>query len=144
MRLTKQEMKTRNRFECRRRIFAGIECRAALAKCFDVITLEAKGEPERKVATAVSALREWTGRSVEPLRRKTSFQRKICLRAGQRWIQRNCPSVRFAGFFDTTEISEDESGEIVRIRICRVQIDRAPEETQCFFSQSAIVKDLRE
>jgi len=46
MRLPKQEMKTRNRFECRRRIFAGIECRAALAKCFGVITLEAKGEPE--------------------------------------------------------------------------------------------------
>ena len=42
------------------------------------------------------------------------------------------------------KIAKNETGEIVSIRICRVKLDRPPEESKRLLTQPAVVEDLGE
>ena len=143
MRLPEQQMQAGNRLERRRWIFTCIECSTAFSEGFGMIALEAERQTERQVRTSSFALRLLIRGRLLAIRREASLERKICLCTRKRRIQRNCAPIRFSSFLYSTQITENESSEIVRIRVCRIEIDRASQKTKCFFSQAAIVENLR-
>ena len=70
------------------------------------------------------------------------LQRKIRLSPHQRRVQHHGSPIRFRGFLTPTEVSENETDQIKRVGILRMELDRPAHRAHRLFVQTTVVESF--